>query len=559
VNMDKITGLFSALGALLGFGVAFLLVASMLPEYISIDPSGLEPPVTADPLERSARQEVPPARATLEEERNTPRVATSPEPRPTDSVSSSAGIIVHGVVTGPEGEVLDRAGVSATPERGEKRYVKADEEGRYSIGPLQPGRWQFAAGARDHHTEEVDLALSGKERFLEHDFCLVPRWVVAVYLLAPDGTPISSLLYRAGTSHHRLRLIPVATRERPGETFSAKSSRSSRNGIGSLDGGRPRGDVSTKPGYFGSMTLHEDGPAWLSLVALQQVLRTQPIAPSVSEVTFVIALDELLALTCTVGATLVAAENGAPLAGEAWLVEGPLPDRAPIEVGEDGRVYFATASPLDSWLFFQSPGRARVQRQVNLSPGEHLELGDVPLSTPIELRGRVHLANGRPASVKLHWGKLDPLSGEVQWELSHFLKSGPDGSFALGGLEPGVWVIRTLREPSRSRFGSLPVRVDATAGTVTGIEVVVRRTTAITLAVSGLPDATVSGAVFTPSGLPAGRVSLRRSQPKAVLHLVPGTYELVLREGDGVEESRALIVGDEPRRVAIAFDSQNAD
>jgi len=184
-----------------------------------------------------------------------------------------------------------------------------------------------------------------------------------------------------------------------------------------------------------------------------------------------------------------------------------------------------------------------------------IDLGTIPLSPPVELSGRVVDASGAGVSVKLSWARFDPTSGELQRDSWHYVPSEADGSFTIPEREPGIWVVYSPGFGENSRkyrhLAAPPVRVDATAGSVEGIEVVVWPTTAVTVLAPWNEHSTPRVEAIGPNGIPVTRSWLEGTNPSAKLQLPPGEYELVLSL-DGEElQRRPLIVGSEPLRIEL--------
>jgi hypothetical protein len=567
MSAQKRTETRSIASLILGFVAAFLLVDFVLPEHRGSAPAGFAPSpessTSADVPDPLPRPDLPATSTDPAPVSSAP----SPPPKPEQRVESPppTGVVIYGVVSDITGELLAGAGVWVTRDDGNRVHAKADDRGRYSLPPLPFGSRRVDCGERDYHREHAELTLTPERPLLRQDFQLRPQQVIRVRLVTSDGSPALPMLAKEKVSIWSLKLVPVATREDPGDTFEGVTgSLNNTFGIGGFRQSGMMGKPDLGPEYYGTVTLHEyeEGPAWLSLVAAHQVLRKQPIDPSVEEVTFVIGPEDFRELQCEVGATIVAIEDGVPLAGQAWLEDDPFPMRKPVSVGDDGRVHFQGVLPGKRWLIVAAPERARVEREVNVARGETLELGDIPLSPPIELRGRVHDEEGNAIEAVLRWGRLDPADVAVDWVRQRSLQSEPDGSFAITGLEPGIWVVHSQGLPARGArshdpsLASLPVRANALAGSVEGIEIVVHPTIAITLVAEDLADPWPYVRAYDTSGLPASAAWVGRWGAEIPMHLVPGEYELVLKRDSEELQRGPLIVGEKPLRLEFSFDSE---
>jgi hypothetical protein len=280
----------------------------------------------------------------------------------------------------------------------------------------------------------------------------------------------------------------------------------------------------------------------------------------VTEVTFTLDPEDLAGLRCELFARAVAAEDGAPLAGKAFLEDDPFPMRAGAVVGEDGLVHLGDQLPGERWFIFQAPGRANLLRRVSLIAGQALELGDVQLHAPVVLAGHVRTATGEPLEAVLRWGTFDPVKEEVRWVLQTSAESQADGSFRIAGLEPGQWLLQAPGLPERGprpfdpRLASPSVLVDARLGSLSDLELVMHATTTITFASEGAAEPWPAVIVLDEHGLRADATWLGRYGGESQVHLPQGSYELVFKR-DGVEtERRPLRVGGEPQRIPVVFD-----
>ena len=100
-------------------------------------------------------------------------------------------------------------------------------------------------------------------------------------------------------------------------------------------------------------------------------------------------------------------------------------------------------------------------------------------------------------------------------------------------------------------MASLAQRVDATRGTVEGLELVLHETTPITLATEGVSEPWPRAIALDAAGLPADSAWPGRYEDETLLHLSAGRYDLVV-ERDGEEVARHVLeVGDEPLHINL--------
>ena len=556
-------------GAVLAFFVAFALVTSLLPDRITASAPSLDLPKGALEMEAksAALPDAPrtPSPAITETEREEPahEVVAPSESRPTSTRSEPTpiGSVLHGTITSSEGGVLEGASVWLTHVDGEFYRAEANSKGHYSLGPLPTGTHLITAGTTDFHRIEADIELPPETPLVQRDFVLHPQQVVRVDLVTSTGEPALAALREAKLSVWGLNLVPVATRSDPGETFTeVTGSLNNTFGIGGFWQAGMMGRPAQGPATYGTVTLGEDGPAWISLVAAHQVLRKRQIDPSVREVVFTLDPEDIKGLYCEVFARAVATEDGTPLSCQASLEDDPFSMHRGLVVEDDGLLHLEGQLPGDRWLILQAQGRAPLVKRVTLVRGQALDLGDLELHVPVELSGEVRTESGDPIEAVLRWGEYDPATQKVSWHQQSSRQSKPDGSFSIGNLNPGHWLVQAEGLPAagaRHRDPSLvsfPMHADASLGSVEGIELVMIATTVITFAVEGAGDPWPSAIVHDSRGLRTAGVWLGRWGKESQMHLPPGSYELILRRDGEETDRRDLLVGSEPQRIELTYE-----
>ncbi len=554
----KRSGVLFTGGAVLVLVAGYLVVGLTSPERGAGEPAGLEPttsePSTASPVAGP----LPPPEPVDAEDETAPRVSVSDDSEDPVPAEHHDEVFIHGTVTDEAGSPIAEAPITVKPDEGERGLeVHTDEKGAYHISPVAPGTRRLRAHPDGYLSGDVQLEITGAEPLVRHDFQLDREQRIFVHLVTEQGQPVLELAAQVGLDPVLLNLLPVATREEPGEAYRLAPHRSVRQGIGKYFDCFGLRAYEDRPTIFGFIELLEPGPGWVNLVAGGKVLRKQPFDRAIRKVTFVVELEELQAIVCEIDARLVAAETGQPLAGRAWI-EGPGTGHFPIEVGSDGTLFFERVSPSSGWLVASFPERADVRIPLELTPGERLELGDVPVPPPVRLRGKVTRSTGEPAEVQLHWGRLGPATGEVAWERWYHSRSRKSGLFSIPKLAPGFYVITAPRLPEEQDappedWVAAPQRVDATQGTVEGIELVLRRSSVVALVLPEVESDRLLIEAHADSGLVVGKTTLARPDREAWLRLVPGTYELVVSYDDEVVHREPLYVGSGPERIELSF------
>ncbi len=104
---------------------------------------------------------------------------------------------------------------------------------------------------------------------------------------------------------------------------------------------------------------------------------------------------------------------------------------------EGGRVELLDVPSTGARIDVLVPGIARIARRVNATPGECVDLGDVPLEPAIDFVGRAVFADGSPAAgwCVLLREQVDAREDRDLWNPSAI--TADDGRFVLRGLGRG--------------------------------------------------------------------------------------------------------------------------
>jgi len=473
------------------------------------------------------------------------------------SQSLNLGVLLWGTVKLPDGNVVPEAHVSTLLIGGDSLYAPADEKGRYVLGPLPFGSRRVRATAMFHHADELELVLPQGNELLRHDFVLEPEQRVIVRTVTSDGEPT----FKAVKGLFRYNAVPVATKEDPGDTFTGVvGSLNNQFGIGSYWACGQADVPQLGEDVYGIVTLHEAGPAWLSFVAMHQVLEKQRIDESTEEVTFVLNAEDFLNLACKVQGRLLDADTGEALLGSVQVGEDPFPWGEWTQAGADGVFAVENALVGEVHLIAQAEGRARVVIPLSLAPGEQHDAGDIILHQAITLAGSVRRESGEPLTAVVEGGRFDPSTGAVDWFQNVLYETEADGTFSIGGLEPGSYVLRSPGLPARSprphdpKLMSLPVRVDASSFSVDGIELVLLVTTPITVVAENVTEPWPHIMARDSSGLPIRWAWPGRWGTETVMFLPPGEFTLETVRNGVVLKREPLVVGDRPQRLEFSFD-----
>ncbi len=182
--------------------------------------------------------------------------------------------------------------------------------------------------------------------------------------------------------------------------------------------------------------------------AHQVVTRHPDFAPHVSMVRIEGGIDAQVSVTLDGGASVVGRLLGAgdrPVRGQVGVEESdgqsvPAAVRELLraEAGEDGRFRIERVPPGSHALLAAGLGHAPKRIDAAVGASAVVDLGDVELEAGLAIRGRVTDKRGRPvADARLH---ASPFRMGMKRQATTL--SDPDGSFVLGGLDPGMHEVR---------------------------------------------------------------------------------------------------------------------
>jgi len=483
------------------------------------------------------------------------RVSVAPPSAERVDAASGGSIFLEGTVTDSHGAPIEKARIATRPHaEANPMSVHTDASGHYRIGPLREGRHWVFASVEDSHRVLADLVLSEQRPLVRHDFRLEPFQRIVVRVVTPQGVPLAKKREGAPLDDGLRSGGVWVPRDEPGSAIPADPAASRPPQVGRFEDRfhSPRG--RSDPTIHGSVLVDQGvTTGWISLLVGSRVLRKRPFDRFTEELSFTVKVGEVFDQACAVQGVLVAAETGEPLAGEVAF--GRLSARRPDgqKVGPGGRFALRGASPAERWLVARAPGRAPVRVPLKLAPGRGFDCGRIELPEGIELSGQlvssVRTRLGGPLGLEV----VDPTTGETDsrgWTDNSW-RCKPDGSFAVSGVAPGVYVITPPRIADRSGDGAsylwaLPCRVDATGGSVSGIRIPVQATTRVDFVGPPLVgQQSLRVEVVEPSGLllSSGVIRRQKRYREHRVWLVPGEYDLRLTREGGATERRPLYVG----------------
>lgn len=477
----------------------------------------------------------------------------------TAPTAETIGAVLSGTVTDLDDAAIAEAWVRVLDDSGEWQSARTDDEGHYTIENPPTGERLVTTYALLHR-DAGSTAFIAEQGTTKHDFRLQSKQVIRVRVSTSAGLPAIQTLSDSDVRKFVFQMLPVATKEDPGPTFRGISgSRNNPFGIGSF---WYHDQLSFEPEHddeIGVLILQEDAPAWVSLVVSKQVMRKEMVFQEDSEVRFVIDERDFRAMHARIRGRIIDGVTGEPLVGFVSTSESPF-HMGVTKREFTGEFLLEEVDLSARYLLIAAADRANITMRIEVVSGELLDVGDIELFRPVEIHGKTLNSAGEPIRAVLQWGRLVPRSNDVEWVRHARATSKEDGSFSIGGLDPGEWVVYSPGIPAKPprphdpTHASLPVRVDLRDGSVDSIKVVMHETANVTLVANDATEPWPRATAIDAAGLPAATKTLGRWGKETPMRLPPGTYELVI-ERDGAEVDRRTITAKAgvPNRLEFTF------
>ncbi|MCI0588698.1 MAG: carboxypeptidase-like regulatory domain-containing protein [Planctomycetes bacterium] len=549
----------AVVGALILIAGASLLGGGKPGDGESITPN----PAATLPASPEAAREAgsPPSRALAHEPApDAPPDGPPPVP-PADAPASRPESLLYGSLLGASGEPIRGAwwaGVSLVDRRGRRRHADAKQEGAYALHALPFGTYSATASAEGYRSEEARLDLRPEQPVLRKDFTLREAVVLKVKVVTPDGRSLDAALEERRPEGPPLSIVPVATREPPGDRFfDVGGSLNNPFGVGSFWNYGPR-VLKLPPGYLGVLILACDLPVHVSLVLYHVVLQTKRIEPGADEVVFVVSPEALEANLASIRLKVVEAESGGPIAGARVALQGSSFIDGGVRTDETGAARMEARQPGRFELEVHAEGRAVLRRNILAEPGRVTDLGTVPLEREVVVQGRFLDAEGKGVAVQFGLAGVDPAGGSGHPEAHALLRSDGEGRFTVKGLGRGEYLLRTRNHDAvddqdldGTTWVSGSVLVDTRGGPILGLEVRLKRAALLVLRAGDGRAGRTGFRVLDERGLAVVAGRLHGSAPRP-LKLPPGRYRVALTDAQGTEiAERSLTLGPEGAEIDL--------
>lgn len=415
--------------------------------------------------------------------------------------------------------------------RGERfnRFAEVAATGAYAIAGLSPGPWTVHCEVDGCRLVEFAHTLTS-EPIQRLDLALEPATVLTVFVRTQDDQRLAAELAKLGI-WQGLRVVATL------EPLLGDFAPTEHSSIGDVGVGRHRqpSDLNRRAepdGDDGVLELDQPPPVHAALLLRHLVLAQQRIEPGQRELRFVVDLADVTARFATVRLRVLG-PGGAPV--PAASIELSTAQGGGRRGRTDEQGVAVVANVLPGLASFEISGKdvEHFRSHLTIPSGGELDLGDVMLTAPAELLGRVVDQGGAPTAATLQWTALD------QWRPPHPLidrhstSSDGDGNCQLWGSGRRRYTVSARTDDGRVGFAL----VDGAAQGTERFVVTVRPAHTLRLdarAAGGVRCAVVADANGTP--LQVRRLELR--WPESSVALPDGDYEVLVYDPGGTQLHR---------------------
>ena len=414
--------------------------------------------------------------------------------------------------------------------------------GVYADAALAAGPWRSTCEVEGCVKQEFDhvLTTAPVQRL---DLTLEPAVVLPVFVRTTDGARLMPQLTELGI-WQGLQVIAVET------PVLGDFAPTEQTSIGDVGLGRHRidGDLDQRreaDGDDGRLELDRPPPLHAVLLLRHLVLAQQPIVPGQRELRFEVDLAAVKARFAKVRLRIVDA-SGQPVHTARVQFSSAQGGGSAGKPDAQGGITIEHALPGLAHFAVWAKDLEQYAAHVTLPAGETTDLGDLVLTSPRTVRGRLVDADGVGRSGGVQWTAIDAWRPPHPMQDRRSTSADGDGNFELA-LGARRYVVAGRAADGRVGY----TIVDGDSAAVAPFEIPVAEPTTVRLVVS---DAFATFAVVVRD--PAGDLlDVQRLEPRwreAPLRLPPGDYRVEVFDGHGVFVRRApLRVGTAPVQLEV--------
>ncbi len=477
-------------------------------------------------------------------------------PAQVSATVDSAQILAQVRVTDEQGEPMSSFGVQWIDDDGALR--DSDGAAGSSVTPgLHPGHYLAVLWGTELAREEHDVMIAARPESQSFDFVAHAQPAILVRVVETDGSPL--LVFKgkrpAGSELPSSSLFVAATRRAP----PSKWDEALNTGVQYSECGMfytrrtpMRGAEIMDATVLGSLRLLEPPPLHVSIFSGNVLVATQHIEAAPRKLLFMLDAAAIAAQRGGVRVRMLEAEGGTPLGGVTVFLEGSatLLDQ---RTAADGLAQFPNLTPGLYLLQCVAEGRVSEMREIEIEPGQSLELGDIPLRTGEPLRVRFEYPGPEHPATNFVVARSRPGTpfGTLAQTSGNSFQSDPLAATAIPFPGQGAFELRVLSVDgpggsASAHLGALPQRLVFGDAPQAEILVQLRTTTDVCLRAPRESKGISRWLVSTADGVPCRRVRIEGRAPIRI-ELVPSAYTVARLDAEtkALGKAQAFSVGTE--------------
>jgi RNA polymerase sigma-70 factor (ECF subfamily) len=545
--------------------VAWLLFHQLtsMPDRVPSEP--LANSSAAAPLSKPSDASAPAKPALEADAKPAERLAGGSAPTATTAANANerSNTLFYGSLLDSDGKPIIgawSAWVGLTDLNGRRRNCDAKEGGSFAFSRIPYGKYWLSAGAFGFKITPDTIELDPEHARLERDITLQRQPLLRIRATTPDGKNLAEVLGIDRFGGPGIKLVPVATRERPGPMFNeVVGSLNNTFGIGHFWQYGPLAE-KLPAGCMGLVLLDEGPPAYMSLLNWHAVLQTKEVHPGDEEVDFVLRPEDVRASMATIRVQVFDADGTTPLAGAGVALMDQGEDEASGGTGPDGIANIEKVVPCEGELVIRAKDHATQSVHIVARAGVVTDAGHITLDNGLTLNAMVLDPAGAPVSARLYVIPIDSSTGQPRTETEYGSSSAGDGQLSIPHLGREVYVLRTMnldasndQEHDTVKLVSGNVRVDLRSGVApNALQIRLTPASSLSLVVPGEPADRMRFRIIDSQDLAlvSGRFWGDAPYP---FSLPPGAYRVEFLDRDGkLLSTRSVTLGTAPLTLELS-------
>ncbi|HEX6814018.1 MAG TPA: carboxypeptidase-like regulatory domain-containing protein [Planctomycetota bacterium] len=464
---------------------------------------------------------------------------------PAATAGDAVGTVLYGRVLDEAGQPIPEGNVWFSRPGDNKQLASVSLNARdpcYAIAGLAPGEVAYRTRSSGYKEAADTIAIPPGTPRLRHDIVLTKSWEILVRIVTPDGKPVHAALREARKDHPALVHVEVtalASATPPEGDFPPSASREVTAGIGSWRSAqgiqaRMRSGKQQPDDVAGVIEVDGKQAVWVSAVLRHRVLASASVEPGQTEITLTVPVDRVLRDLGTIRGRVVDAATREPVTDANVSFDDLQTGSGGAKVDAEGRFEVRDLRPGLLRVGVRAPKRSAPRDLVALSPGQVLDLGDVPLAEFRTIPGRCEGITGKAESCHVSYVSLEPPPHASIRRSTESARVEADGTFKLH-MTDGRYRLRA------SGAGGAIVEIDTRAlgdGTI-----VLKLEKEANLRIDATGSGSFQLAVFEASGRELYRRDLRGGSKLSLSFLV-GDYRVEVKNERGKVETRRVTLGD---------------